>query len=242
MARKDRLIGILLVLVIATGCATTRGEYGLLKPNIPNDGFLGEYAQRLMDGDESQGQAAHFYNDPHLSDIGPRYKKAMLDPVLFFRAEGGIAEGMSQQDAQTLANYMHATMYKVLKEHFEIVDQPGPNTIRFKFAMSNAESRWVGLDVISTIVPQFRALAELQGLTTGKPSFVGSAVLQYKAVDAETGKVLAAGIDRRVGGKALAKGLDKWDDVIHIVDFWGQLGSFRLCKLKSMPNCRQPKA
>jgi hypothetical protein len=165
----------------------------------------------------------------------------MIDPVLFFRETKGIAEGMSQEDAQTLANYMHTTMYKVLKEHFEIVDHPGPDTIRFKFAMSNTESRWVALDVISTVIPQLRAVAELQGFTTGKPSFVGSAVLQYKAVDAQSGKVLAAAVDRRVGGKAISKGFDKWDDVIHIVDFWGELGTFRLCKLRSLPNCRQPK-
>jgi len=242
MTRSAGLIGLLIVMVILAGCATTRGEYGLMKSDIPNDGFLGEYSQRLTAGDESQGQAAHFYNDPNLREIGSRYTKAMIDPVLFFRAESEIAEGMSQEDAQTLANYMHNTMYKVLKEHFEIVDHPGPSTIRFKFAMSNAESRWVGLDVISTIVPQLRAVAELQGFATGKPSFVGSAVLQYKAVDAETGKVLAAAIDSRVGGKSLAKGFDKWADVIHIVDFWGELGKYRLCKLKALPHCQQPKS
>ena len=241
MARRDGLIGLLLVLVISAGCAETRGEYGLMKSDLPNDGFLGEFSQRLKPGDESQGQAAHFYNDPNLREVGRRYTKAMIDPVLFFRAESGIAEGMSQEDAQTLANYMHNTMYKALKEHFEIVDQPGPDTIRFKFAMSNAESRWVGLDVISTIVPQLRAVVELKGFATGKPSFVGSAVLQYKAVDAQTGKVLVAGIDPRVGGKALSKGFDKWADVINIVDFWGELSKYRLCKLKSLPNCQQPK-
>lgn len=242
MTRSAGLIGFLVAMVLSAGCAATRGEYGLIKSDIPNDGFLGEYSHRLKDGDESLGQAAHFYNDPNLREIGPRYTKAMIDPVLFFRAESGITEGLSQGDAQVLANYMHNTMYKALKEHFEIVDRPGPDTIRFKFALSNAESRLVGLDVISTIVPQLLVVAELKGFATGKPSFVGSAVLQYTAVDAETGKVLAAGIDTRVGGKALSKGFDKWADVIHIVDFWGELGKFRLCKMKSLPHCQPPKA
>ena len=209
MIRRDGLISLLLVMVISAGCAATRGEYGLMKSDLPNDGFLGEYSQRLKAGDESQGQAAHFYNDPNLREVGPRYTKAMIDPVMFFRDESGIATGMNQKDAQILANYLHNTMYKVLKEHFEIVDQPGPDTMRFKFAMSNTESRWVGLDVVSTIVPQLRAVAELHGFTTGKPSFVGSAVLQYKAVDAQTDKVLMAGIDPHIGDKTLAKRFDK---------------------------------
>lgn len=42
MIGRDGLIGFLLVVMISTGCAATRGEYGLIKPHLPNDGFLGE--------------------------------------------------------------------------------------------------------------------------------------------------------------------------------------------------------
>lgn len=77
---------------------------------------------------------------------------------------------------------------------------------------------------------------------TGKPNFVGSAVVQFKATDAKTGKVLAAGVDRRVGGKALDKGFDKWADVINIMDHWGELMKLRLCKMKGRANCQAPKA
>jgi hypothetical protein len=239
----DGLVSLLLVMAVSAGCAATRGEYGLMKPDLPTDGFLGEYAQKLQPGDEKQGQAGHFYNDPSLREVFPTYTKVIIDPVMWFRGEEAKTGGVAQEDAQNLVNYMHNKLYLAFKDSgFEIVDTPGPNTVRFKVALSSLQERWVGLDVVSTIVPQLHATGELKGFVTGKPSFVGAAVVQFKASDAKTGKILAAGVDRRVGGKTLSKGFDKWADVINIMDYWGGLVQLRICKMRGRADCPAPKA
>lgn len=226
-------------LLVWSGCAQTRGEYGLMKPDLPQNSFLGEYAAKLKEGDEKLGQAGHFYNDPSLRDLMPTYTKVIIDPVMWFR---DAEDGVNQEDAQTMVNYMYNTLYVGFKDTFEVVDKPGPNTVRFKAALSNLEGRSVGLDVVSTIVPQLHTSSELLGFVTGKPSFVGAAVVQFKVSDAKTGKILAAGFDRRVGGKTLDKSFDEWADVINIMDHWGGMIKLRLCKLQGRQNCPEPKS
>ena len=91
----------------------------------------------------------------------------------------------------------------------------------------------VVLDVVSSIVPQARALSTIKGLATGKPAFVGEASIEAKISDAQTGKLLAAVADRRVGGKKLeAELFDSWGDVNEILEYWAKLGRFRLCEAR----------
>ena len=62
------------------------------------------------------------------------------------------------------------------------------------------------LDVISGIPAPMNALAAgsmLKNVATGKPAFTGEAVIEAKVTDAQTGEVLRAAVDRRVGTKKL---------------------------------------
>ena len=84
--------------------------------------------------------------------------------------------------------------------------QPGPHTLRIQVALTKLEESHVVLDVISTVPAPMNVLAletRLQGLVTGKPSFVGEASIESRIRDAQTGEVLGAVVNRRVGGKAL---------------------------------------
>jgi hypothetical protein len=72
-----------------------------------------------------------------------------------------------------LLNYFYNKAYLALSKNFEMVDKPGPGTLRFQIAVTDYEQSWVALDMISTVVPQLRVVAELKGLATDKPTFVG---------------------------------------------------------------------
>jgi len=101
----------------------------------------------------------------------------------------------------------------------------------------------VVMDVVSTVVPQARALSTLKGLATGKPAFVGEASVEAKISDAQTGKIIAAAVDRRVGGKTLeAEAFDTWGDVNEILEYWAKQARFRLCEARDGANCVHPEA
>jgi hypothetical protein len=68
--------------------------------------------------------------------------------------------------------------------------------------------------------------------------------IEFTVHDAQTGELLLAGADRRVGGQTV---LDKelfnsWGDVKNSLVFWTDLSVYRLCKLRQDTTCVQPKA
>jgi hypothetical protein len=228
---------VLLALVISAGCAETRHAM-----SVDKSGFLGqELYAKMTKGDEDKLEAALKWRDDSAILEGS-YTKIILDPIVLYRKPQHTGGGNTNENSQMLMNYFFNKMYLGLSKHFEMVDQPGPGTIRLQIALTDYEQSWVALDMISTVVPQLRAVAELKGLATDKPTFVGGVQVEAKFSDAQTGKVLAAVIDRRVGGKTLSKGTDSWADVKNAMDFWALQADFRVCQATHRPNCgEKPK-
>jgi Protein of unknown function (DUF3313) len=231
------MASVLFALVISTGCAETRHAM-----EVDKSGFLGEELySKMTKGDESKLEAALKWMDT--SAIGKdKYKKIILDPIVLYRQPQHMGGGNSNQNAQMLINYFYNKLYLGLSKNFELVEQPGPGTMRFQIALTDYDQSWVALDMISTVVPQLRVVAELKGLATDKPTFVGGVQAEVKVSDAETGKVLGAAIDRRVGSKTLTKGTDSWADVKNAMDFWSLQADYRACIIAGLSNCpEKPK-
>ena len=128
-----------------------------------------------------------------------------------------------------MLNYFYNKLYVELSKRYELVDKPGPETVRIQVAVTDYEQSWVALNMISTVIPQLRAVSTLKMLATEKPAFVGAAQIEVKLSNAQTGDIVAAGVDRWVGGKKLTKGIDNWTDVKNAFDWWSELTVHRLC-------------
>lgn len=222
---------LLLALVLTAGCAETRHA-----KSVDKSGFLGKALyEKLTPGDSSTGEASlRWVSD---SAKGHKEGKVILDPVVLYRQPQDIQKGNTNQDAQELINYFHSRLYEELSKYFEIVNKPGPQTFRFQVALTDYEERWVTLDMISTAIPQMLLISQLKGVVTEKPSFVGAAQVELKVSDSLTGKVVAAAVDRRVGGKTLFKGTDSWADVKNAMDYWAVQAAYRTCVLGDKANC-----
>ena len=75
--------------------------------------------------------------------------------------------------------------------------------LRAQFAIMDASAATPVLRTISMVIPQARALVTLKYLTTGTYAFVGGLQGEILATDSVTGTVLAAAVDRRVGGGSI---------------------------------------
>jgi hypothetical protein len=224
---------IALMSIVIAGCSATR-ESGM---PIEQSGFLCDYSllsetDSAIPGDYGPRPKLRYIN-PDADWAG--HKKVLVDPVTFFSSK----DVKPPREVQILLNYFWAELREELKRDYELVDSPQPETLRLMIALTRAGERRVTLDTISTYVPFSRALAELQGITHGKPSFVGHAKAEGKMTDAETGTLLLAAIDKRVGGKTF-KDFDNWSDVKAAVDYWVKLVVFRLCLLRGESDCRLP--
>ena len=140
-------------------------------------------------------------------------------------------EGVSRADVQRLANNFYSLLYANLSKDFDMVTAPEWTTLRIQVAITDVEKSSAKLDTITTVVPVGRVISIGKEFVTGKPTFVGEVSIEFKIIDARSGKLLAAGIDRRVGTKTL-KEINSWTDANNAIEDWSRITRFRLCKLQ----------
>jgi hypothetical protein len=240
MHRKSRniksaagLLSVLLGGLLLAGCAQTAAP----EPNIiqratgetaappPPTGFLGnDYSLLTPPAAGSDQQAMLRYVNP--SANWSSYNKIMIAPVTYWAADDS---KVSAADQQALCNYLHGVLVKDLGKNFVIVDQSGPGVIKLSAALTDATSAVPVLRSVSVIVPQARALSVIKMAATGTYAFVGSAQGAIKLNDSTSGQLLAAAVDKRVGGASIKNVVVwQWGDAENAMDYWANLVDQRL--------------
>jgi hypothetical protein len=225
-----KLIGTLLIASLCLACAATKGARNVEKAQ---EGFLGDYSML----EETSGPGARLRYLREGVDW-KRYDKMLIDPVQFWKAPD-VKSTLSEAEKQALVNYFHSTIYESMSHYFQMVSVPLPDTLRISIAFTRLGSRNVTLDTVSTYVPQMRLISEARTVFTGRPAFVGEAAYEGRVTDAYTGELLAAAVDRRVGGKTI-KGLDSWSDVKNAIDYWIESLAYDACVLQERADCKAP--
>lgn len=234
MMRRMKMAAILLMVV---GFALQLGGCG-----------VGSYQARSLDVNESplvnpdilvkgsDDQALYRYVSPK-ADI-KQYTKMMIDPVLVYKyAE---LDKDELENYQKLANNAYVYLTKELEKDYQIVKFPEPGTLRIQMAVVDADSSKPVRNTLSTVVPVGMALSLVKYSATGKQTGVGEITLQMKMTDANTGELLGAALDRRVGGKELTKLWSGWHNADDALQYWAKLISFRLCEMRGGANCKRP--
>jgi len=242
MSGLQRLALIALVLLVS-GCAATKQAR-----TVDRLGFLKDLYPMMTQGNEDAGESLLIYKNPKVALLPPNsYTKIMLDPVLIFRGRESKMGGISQDQAQLMADTFYALIYQELSKDYEMVEKPVPSALRAQIAITHLEKSWPMLDVVSSVPAPMNALAAgslLKTVATGKPAFTGEAVIEAKVTDAQTGEVLRAIVDRRVGTKKLdAESFNSWSDVYESLRYWAENARYQLCKARQIrTDCPKPRA
>ena len=216
------------------GCAASQQAR-----DVQQAGFLGPDYQLLRPGEE--GEALLVYRNPDAPWVS--YEKIKLDPVTIWAGEGSEFEDFSEPERQELADTLYTMVHEELSQDFQMVDELGPGVLRVQVAITDAETSNPTMDTISTVLPQGLLLSQATGLITGKPGFVGEASVELKATDGQTGELVAAAVDRRVGGKSMSGApTDSWDDVRQAYRYWAKQLRYRLCTERGATDCMAPQA
>jgi hypothetical protein len=227
------LASILLTGLLLAGCSQTAAPSPSIIQRVqgetpappPPSGFLGSDYSLLTPPTEGSDQKAMLrYVNPSVN--WSSYTQIMVAPVTFWAADDST---VSAADQQALCNYAYNEFVKVLHKNFLLTNQPGPGVIKLSAALTDATSAVPGLRSISVIVPQARALSAIKKLATGSYAFVGSAQGALKLNDSVSGQLLAAAVDKRLGGTSI-KNVDvfKWGDAENAIDYWANLTDQRL--------------
>jgi Protein of unknown function (DUF3313) len=222
-----------------SGCATTQ-QVAVTDSNYCP--FLGPSLCSRLSANETPGRfssaallggtevrAGMAYIDPNAQ--WAKYDKILLAPVTYW---GGDATKVSLADQHELVDFFTQALNQQLATKYKIVREPGPGTMTLQLALIDSESATPVLRTISMLIPQARALATLKYLATGTYAFVGSAEAEIKIMDSQTQEVLAAAVDKRVGGGAISTAAQwQWGDVENVMTAWAKALTARLTEFKS---------
>ncbi len=227
------LLSVLLAGLLLAGCSQTAAPEPSIIQRATGEkeappaatGFLGsDYSLLTPPAEGSDQQAMLRYVNPNAN--WSSYTKIMIAPVTYWAADDS---KVSASDQQALCNYLYTVLVKDIGKNFTLVDQPGPGVLKVSAALTDATSATPGLRSISVIVPQARALSVIKMAATGTYLFVGSAQGALKVNDSTSGQLLAAAVDKRVGGASITNvTVFQWGDAENAIDYWGKLIDKRL--------------
>jgi hypothetical protein len=180
-------------------------------------GFLGDYSL-LSKGGADEPSLIYVDDDADFS----AYEKITINPVTIWRAAGSSLTGVPEEEFQQLADYLHASLRTALGEHFEVVEQSGPDVLRLRVAITEVRRAQIVPNIVSTVLPPARLLSNVQSMATGTHAFVGKAAIEGEVLDSQTNQRLAAMVDERAGGKTLSGSTNSWRDVYAAYDYWAQ--------------------
>jgi uncharacterized protein DUF3313 len=212
--------------ILLSGCAST------YQAEPEQSGFLGDYSL-LRKGVEGEASFVYRkYDNDHAK--WRSYAQILLEPVQIWKGEN---TRLNKEDAEYLAKIAWSRLDEELRKDYKMARDPGVGVLRIQVAITEAGATVPVVDLITTLYPGTRLISEGKRWATGTESFVGTASVEVKVTDSQSGEVLGAAVDRRGGGKYLTKGFQKWTDVEEAFTYWAKQLRWRLCLERGVPGC-----
>lgn len=223
----------LLTFVLLTGCVTSRQAR-----HVVPSAFLGDSAALLEKAGKGEDTLLVYRN---AGADWRSYDKILLEPVQVWSAKPGSIPSDQAADYQKMVDSFQLTLYEKLARAYRMVDVPEAGALRMQMAIVNGAQANQTLKVAKLIAPYAGVADLLWTFVTGKPAFAGEVSLEYMIRDAQTGELLEAGADRRVGGNQFGKAtFTTWGDVKNILTYWTDLSVYQLCVARGDAGCQRP--
>ena len=214
---------------LLVGCAgqSPVGEPTVKVGTVIESGFLSDNSIEFRLGGEGEATLVYWNETADFA----AYKAVIVDPVTIWLAPKSNLTDVPPNERQQLADAFHAAMVQELGKDFRIVKNAGPGTMRVRIALTDAAESNPTLDTISTYIPQARMLQAAVNVGSETAGFVGEASAEGELLDSQTGELLAAGVDRRAGTKAVGDStFDSWNDARDAFVAWAKQFSTNLKK------------
>jgi hypothetical protein len=216
------IMGIALMgFVISCASTGTQSKKSEVVPQ--NSGFLQGYYEKLKPG-AAKG-------DPKLMWIKPgidytKYKKVMVDYVIFAFAEDSEYKGIDANEMKKLADGASQALVNAIKKEFPVVSEPGPDVIRIRTAIIDLKQSHPVLSGVTSVVPVGMAISIVKKGATDSWTGSGATTAEMMVLDSMTHEVLAAGEDDATAD--FTERFTKWGSVEDAFEFWGERLTKRL--------------
>jgi len=194
---RKGILGVMVLFLATFGFSACAAK----KPS--HTGFLSDYS-KLKPSPYKDAKGAMVYFNPDLPL--KNYTRFIVNPVQVYMAPEGVKRGIKRGKLQELADYFYERIvHELTTSDYEIVDDPGPDTLVIRIAITDVKPAKRGLNII----PQ----AMISGVGLGTAS--GEAEL----TDALTGEVVVAAVDTRKGNRGWTA-YTKYGNAENVLDKW----------------------
>ena len=216
------------IVTLATICLLLGCKSTVQMKEFNESGFLQNYSQMRSGGE----------NDPHLiyenNDIDfNKYTKIILEPIQIWDSVAKDLSPAKKKDLQYVVNYFDAAIRRELKSDYTFVKKPGPDVMRIRIALTQAEESKITGDIITNILLPTLVYSTFKTISSGTPLYVGKAAIEAEIADSLSNQRLLAGVDSRAGMKRFKGKFDTWDDIKSCFDFWSKRFDIRIEYLKT---------
>jgi hypothetical protein len=196
-------------MMFLAGCAATTATQ--------KSGFLGEYYNNLKPG-QGEGEAKLVWIKPGVNFT--KYKKVMVDYVIFALAEDSEYKGIDASELKKIADAASLALVDALKKEFPVVAEPGPDVIRVRTAIVDLKQSSPVLSGVTTVLPVGLAISLVKKGTTDSWTGSGVTTAEMMVLDSVSNEVLAAGHDQKAAG--FTERFTAWGSVEEAFKFWGE--------------------
>ena len=193
-------------LTVAIGCTTKQ---------VRHSGFLENYPE-FKSGPKGGADLVYLKEGVDFRV----YNKIMMDHVVFYFSDDSRYKGIHPEELSEFSETFHNAVVESLGDAYPLVDEPGPDVMRLRIAITDVVANKPGMGAISTVMPIGLALSTIKKGVTGTHTGVGRASIEVEILDSVTNERIGAAIDMRPGGKI--EGFTKWGAVKGAFKFWAK--------------------
>jgi len=184
-------------------------------------------------GRKCSGYHTHY---PQLFRPGPKggvdfssYKRLMIDPIVFNLSKKVEYKAICPREQKELSDTLHGILAKILADAYPLVDQPGPEVLRFRIAITDVFATkpvtaqvpsLPNYDILRTIMPSGGTITSLRD-ESYIFTFGGEASMVAELLDSLTNERLAVAIDRKKVEKYKIS-YGKWEHVEDVFVYWAK--------------------
>ena len=215
------VMGIALVSFVIS-CATAGPQSKQSTAASQKTVFLGDYYNKLKPG--GKGEFKLNWIKPGVDFT--KYKKVMVDYLIFAIAEDSGYKGIDADEMKKIADDGSLALLNAIQEEFPVVSEPGPDVLRVRTAIVDLKPSKPGLSAVSTVVPVGLGISILKKGATDSWTGSGGAIAEMMILDSMTNEVIACGEDQKTA--EFSERFTKWGSVEEAFDFWGERFAKRL--------------
>ena len=203
------------IIFVAIICSTFAISTGCTTKQVKRSGFLENYPE-FQPGPKGGADFVYLKDGVDFRV----YNKIMMDHVVFYFSDDSRYKGIHPDELKELSDIFHNAVVESLGDAYPLVDEPGPDVMRLRIAVTDVVASKPGMGAISTVMPVGLVFSTIKKGITGTHTGVGRASIEVEILNSIDNERIGAAIDMRPGGKI--EGFSKWGAVEGAFKFWAK--------------------